>query len=74
MHVTVSRKGRLAQDLGVGEEPVTLADGAATTDLLAACGLDPRACIVVLNGVAVPHGTALTDGDRAQLYPAQAGG
>jgi sulfur carrier protein ThiS len=74
VQVTVSRKGRLAEGVEASDQPVTLGDGAVTTDLLTVCGIDPRACVVVVNGVAVPHGTALADGDRAQLYPAQAGG
>ncbi len=72
--VTVTRKGRLAEEGGGHEEPLALAEGAVTSDLLAACRLDARACIVVVNGVAVPHGTGLSEGDRVQLYPAQAGG
>jgi len=27
-----------------------------------------------VNGAAVPRGTQLSDGDRTQLFPAQAGG
>lgn len=74
MEVTVSRKGRLAEG-GTGlAELLSLVDGAVTTDLLAACDVDPRECIVVVNGAAVPHGSTLSDGDRVQLYPAQAGG
>ncbi|HSJ22551.1 MAG TPA: MoaD/ThiS family protein [Nocardioidaceae bacterium] len=75
MQVTVTLKGHLAQGrVADGDERVDLADGAVAADLAAACGVDPRACVVVLNGAAVPRGTALSDGDRAQLYPAQAGG
>jgi sulfur carrier protein ThiS len=58
----------------VQEESLALVEGAVTTDLLAACEVDPRSVVVVLNGVAVPPGTALSEGDRIQLYPAQAGG
>ncbi len=74
MKVTVSRKGLLAEGASGREEPVTLQDGATTTDVLAACGLDPRRCIVVVNGAAVARGQRVSDGDRLQLYPAQAGG
>lgn len=74
MHVTVTRKGLLAEVGGGREKPVTLDEGATTTDALAAFDLDPRTCIVVINGVAVPRGATLSDGDRLQLYPAQAGG
>ena len=74
MELTVSRKGRLAEGRTGTAENLSLADGAATTDLLAACDVDPRECIVVVNGAAVPHGSVLSDGDRVQLYPAQAGG
>ncbi len=74
MRVTVTRTGLLAGGRRPYDETVTLADGAATTDLLAACGIDPRTCVVVVNGVAVHRSTALDDGDRATLYPAQAGG
>jgi sulfur carrier protein ThiS len=74
MRVTVLRRGRLAEGGNGLEETVALVDGAGTTDLLAACDVDRRTCIVVLNGVAVPHGSDLSDGDRVQLYPAQAGG
>jgi sulfur carrier protein ThiS len=75
MQVTVTLKGHLAQERGGhGDERVTLDEGAVAADVAAAVGLDPRACVVVVNGAAVPRGTALSDGDRAQLYPAQAGG
>lgn len=74
MKVNVTLKGHLADGRSGYVEPVSLPEGAATTDLLTACGIDPRTCIVVVNGVAVPRGTVLNDGDRAQLYPAQAGG
>lgn len=74
MEVTVSRKGRLAERATGLAELLSLVDGAVTTDLLAACDMDPRECVVVVNGAAVPHGSALSDGDRVQLYPAQAGG
>lgn len=74
MRVSVTLKGHLAEGRGTYDEPVTLAEGARTADLLAACGIDPRACIVVVNGVALTRGAPLSDGDRAQLYPAQAGG
>lgn len=74
MQVTVTLKGRLAEGHQGYDGPVTLADGAVAADVPTACGIDPRVCIVVVNGVAVPRGTALADGDRALLYPAQAGG
>jgi sulfur carrier protein ThiS len=74
MEVAVTLKGRLAEGRTPYDGPLVLPDGAVTTDLARACGIDPRACFVVVNGVAVPRGTALCDGDRAQLYPAQAGG
>ena len=74
LRVTVSRKGHLADGGRGREESGGLPAGAVTADLLAACGVDPRACVVVVNGAAVPRGTALSDGDRVQLYPAQAGG
>jgi sulfur carrier protein ThiS len=75
MQVTVTLKGHLAQERdGHADALVDLADGAVAGDLATACGVDPRACVVVLNGAAVPRGTTLSDGDRAHLYPAQAGG
>ena len=74
MQVTVTLKGRLAEERPSYDGPVLLPDGAATADLLRACGVDPRTCFVVVNGVAVPRGTGLADGDRVQLFPAQAGG
>jgi sulfur carrier protein ThiS len=75
VQVTVTLKGQLAQERGRhSEERVTLADGAVAAELATACGIDPRACVVVVNGAAVPRGAPLSDGDRAQLYPAQAGG
>lgn len=73
MQVTVTLRGRLAE----GRRPVdelTLADGAVAADVPTAVGIDPRACIVVVNGTAVQRGAALVEGDRAQLYPTQAGG
>jgi sulfur carrier protein ThiS len=74
MQVNVSLKGQLAEGRSKYVGPVQLPEGAKTTDLPAACGIDPRSCFVVINGVAVPRGTRLNDGDRAQLYPVQAGG
>jgi sulfur carrier protein ThiS len=74
MQLTVTLKGRLAEERPGYADQVTLADGAVAADLAAACGLDPRACVVVVNGAAVSRSSALRDGDRAQLYPAQAGG
>lgn len=74
MKVTVTLKGRLADGRSGYDGAMTLADGAVAADVPTACGIDPRTCVVVVNGVAVPRGTALADGDRAQLFPAQAGG
>jgi len=74
MKVTVTFKGVLAEGREEGAETVSLADDAVTTDLLRTCDVDPSTCIVVVNGAAVPRGARLTDGDRAQLYPAQSGG
>ncbi len=74
MQVTVTLKGHLSEGRKPYDAPVRLPDDAVTTDLLEACGIDPRTCLVVVNGVAVPRGTPLSDGDRTQLYPAQAGG
>ncbi len=74
MQVTVTLKGRLTEGRKTYDGPVDLPEGAVTTDLLAACGIDPRECFVVVNGAAVPRGSPLAHGDRAQLYPAQAGG
>jgi sulfur carrier protein ThiS len=74
MRVTVTLKGLLAEEHSGHDGLLTLADGAVAADVATACGIDPRACIVVVNGTAVTRGTSLADGDRAQLYPAQAGG
>jgi sulfur carrier protein ThiS len=74
VRVTVHRRGALAQGREPYDESVTLAEGAVARDLLDACGIDPRTCIVVVNGAAVTRTAPLRDGDRAQLYPAQAGG
>lgn len=74
VRVTVTRRGALAGGRGPDDETVVLPDGATTTDLLGTCGVDPRSCVVVVNGTVAPRGTALRDGDRAQLYSAQAGG
>jgi sulfur carrier protein ThiS len=74
MQVTVTLKGRLADEMGKYDGTVVLPEQAVASDVPAAYGIDPRACVVVVNGVAVPRGTALTDGDSTQLYPAQAGG
>jgi hypothetical protein len=43
-------------------------------DLLEACGIDPRVCIIVINGAVMARGSELHDGDHVQLHPAQAGG
>lgn len=72
--VTVTRRGALAGGRRPYDETVTLPDGATTGELLGTCGIDPRSCVVVVNGAAALHSTALHDGDHAQLYPAQAGG
>ena len=74
MQVTVTARGRLAPGPAGGTRTVTLADGACADDLLAACGVDPRSCVVVVNGAAAGRSAPLRDGDRVQLYPAQAGG
>ena len=55
-------------------EETELADGASAADLLDACSIDPRACVVVVNGMAATRATLLKDGDRVRLYPVQAGG
>jgi sulfur carrier protein ThiS len=74
VQVTVTRRGQLkAADLPY-DEVVTLPEGARTGDLLRACGVDPRSCVVVLNGSAATRDTMLRHGDRAQLVPHQAGG
>lgn len=74
MQVTVVRRGELGRNGRAGPETIELAKGAVTGDVPRACGIDPRTCVVVVNGVAVARTTRLFDGDRAQLYPAQAGG
>ena len=56
------------------DEATELADGASAADLLDACSIDPRACVVVVNGMAATRRTQLRDGDRVRLYPVQAGG
>lgn len=68
------RRGNLAHPGSGYDETLVLSDRAVAADVPVACGIDPRACIVVVNGVAVPRHTALHEGDRTQLYPAQAGG
>ena len=55
------------------DEATELADGASAADLLDACSIDPRACVVV-NGTAATRRTQLRDGDQVRLYPVQAGG
>jgi len=72
--VIVAARGRLAEERPGSDGPLDLPDGSVAADVARACGIDPRACIVVVNGVAVRPGTALSDGDRATLYPAQPGG
>lgn len=74
MNVTVTLRGRLAEEHREYAGQLTLDDGAVAADVATACGIDPRACVVVVNGSAVRRTTALADGDRTQLYPAQAGG
>jgi sulfur carrier protein ThiS len=56
------------------EEVAELADGALAGELLDQHGIDPRTCVVVVNGAAVTRGAALRDGDQVRLYPVQAGG
>jgi sulfur carrier protein ThiS len=72
--VTVTLEGRLAEEHAEYDGQLTLPEGAVAGDVATACGIDPRACVVVVNGSAVPRGAALSDGDRTRLYPAQAGG
>ncbi|HSR22108.1 MAG TPA: MoaD/ThiS family protein [Candidatus Eisenbacteria bacterium] len=72
--MTLTRRGALAHGHDPSGESVTLAEGARAADLLAACGVDPRTCIVVVNGAAVVRQARLGEGDRVQIYPAQAGG
>ena len=55
-------------------EETELTDGASAADLLNVCSIDPRACVVVVNGMAATRRTQLRDGDRVLLYPVQAGG
>jgi sulfur carrier protein ThiS len=74
VNVAVSLKGRLAEERAGYDGRLDLPEGAVAGDVAAALGIDPRACVVVVNGAAVPRGTRLSDGDRTQLYPAQAGG
>ena len=74
MQVTVTLKGRLAEEHPAYDGQLTLPDGAVAADVATACDIDPRTCVVVVNGAAVTRGSRLSDGDRTQLYPAQAGG
>ena len=74
VRVTVVRRGELARNGRTGPETLELSRGSVAGDVPSACGIDPRACVVVVNGVAVSRTTRLFEGDRAQLYPAQAGG
>lgn len=74
VRVSVNLMGRLAEEHPGHDRVLTLPEGAVARDVASASGIDPRACVVVVNGSAVPHGTAVTDGDRLTLYPAQAGG
>jgi sulfur carrier protein ThiS len=74
VHLTVTLKGRLADELPEYDDRLALPDGAVAADVATAYGIDPRTCVVVVNGAAVPRGARLSDGDRTQLFPAQAGG
>ncbi len=59
-------------------DPVTLADGARLTDLLAALGLGEKWVVAERNGAAVDRAdmaaTHLAEGDRIELVRAVAGG
>lgn len=74
MSLTVTLKGRLADERPGYDGQLTLPQGAVAADVATAYGIDPRACVVVVNGAAVSRGARLCDGDRTQVYPAQAGG
>jgi sulfur carrier protein ThiS len=74
MHVSVTLHGLLAHEHQAYDGHLVLADGAVAADVPTALGIDPRACVVVVNGTAVTRSTPLSDGARAHLYPAQAGG
>lgn len=74
VRLSVTLKGRLADERPGYDAHLTLAEGAVAADVATAYGFDPRTCVVVVNGAAVSRGTRLSDGDRTQVYPAQAGG
>jgi sulfur carrier protein ThiS len=78
MRVSVTLHGRLAEEPEAAGRreggSLDLAEGAVAADVARACGIDPRACVVVVNGAAVTAATALSDGSRVTLYSAQAGG
>ncbi|HEX6878618.1 MAG TPA: MoaD/ThiS family protein [Nocardioidaceae bacterium] len=74
MKVSVTLKGRFAEEQAGYDGQLSLPEGARAADVAGAYGIDPRTCVVVVNGAAVPRSAKLTDGDRTQLYPAQAGG
>lgn len=56
------------------EEVAELSDGVLAGELLDQRGIDPRTCVVVVNGAAVTRGATLRDGDQVRLYPVRAGG
>jgi sulfur carrier protein ThiS len=78
VRVTVTRRGTLAPSSpapgAAVREVVDLADGSTAADLVRACGLDARACVVVAGGAILTRGAALRDGDQVQLYPHLTGG
>ncbi len=74
MQVTITRTGALTGGRAPYDETVTLPEGARAGDLLDRCRIDPRTCVVVINGAAVTRGAPLSDGDHVRLYPVQAGG
>jgi sulfur carrier protein ThiS len=71
MRVTLTSPAGLG---GVRTNETELADGASAADLLNVCSIDPRACVVVVNGTAATRNTQLRDGDQVRLYTVQAGG
>ena len=73
VRVTVSGRGPLAERVPPGCV-LDLADGATVTDALAELGLPASACVTVVNGEVARPQTALSDGDRVQLYHQRAGG
>jgi hypothetical protein len=74
VEVTVTLHGRLAEERKGYDARLSLEPSAVAADVPAALGIDPRVCVVVVDGVAVTRSTPLADGARTHLYPAQAGG